>query len=278
MANEGGSGEPMPHVRGLDGARLAQAAAAMTQAGGANLTAGARKWSSEALAGKVPDTATYESERPWMDEALHPVDRFELLWDAAGRCNVVVSVHEIATVRLARDRWETARSFSFGLDPFRAVQGRHEGGGSSSAEGSPSPGPDPGEGAAGVVLADELDLDEVALALAGGIPESGGKVGVVEGYKDALRPAEDEVFTGEPTGWRRLATLEQVASLPDGTVVIWNDDHDDRQAGVLETEDERGRVVRPISIGRYEDDWSLGAVLPPVWVVTFDDPPEVREA
>lgn len=196
MANEGGSGEPMPHVRGLDGARLAQAAAAMTQAGGANLTAGARKWSSEALAGKVPDTATYESERPWMDEALHPVDRFELLWDAAGRCNVVVSVHEIATVRLARDRWETARSFSFGLDPFRAVQGRHEGGGSSSAEGSPSPGPDPGEGAAGVVLADELDLDEVALALAGGIPESGGKVGVVEGYKDALRPAEDEVFTG----------------------------------------------------------------------------------
>lgn len=84
------------------------------------------------------------------------------------------------------------------------------------------------------------------------------------------------VFTGEPGGVRRLATLEQVATMPDGTVVIWNDDHDDRQAGVLETEDGRGRVVRPISIGRYEDDWHLGAVIPPVWVVAFDDPPEVH--
>ncbi|WP_079615872.1 hypothetical protein [Mycobacteroides abscessus] len=127
-----------------------------------------------------------------MDEALHPVDRFELLWDAAGRCNVVVSVHEIATVRLARDRWETARSFSFGLDPFRAVQGRHAGSGSSSAEDSPFLGPDPDEGAAGVVLVDELDSDEVAQALAGGIPELGGEVRVVEGYRDPLRP-EDEV-------------------------------------------------------------------------------------
>lgn len=103
MANEGGGGEPMPHVRGLDGARLAQAAAAMTQAGGVNLT---------------------------------------------------------------------------------------QGSGSSSAEGSPSP--DPGEGAAGVVLVDELDSDEVAQALAGGIPELGGEVRVVEGYKDPLRQ-EDEV-------------------------------------------------------------------------------------
>lgn len=85
-----------------------------------------------------------------------------------------------------------------------------------------------------------------------------------------------QVFTGEPTDLRRLSTLEQVAAMPDGTVVIWNDDRDDRQAGVLETEDERGRVVRPISIGRYEDDWYLGAVLPPVWVVTFDDPPEIK--
>lgn len=40
MANEGSSGEPMPHVRGLDGARLAQAAAAMTQAGGVTLDEG----------------------------------------------------------------------------------------------------------------------------------------------------------------------------------------------------------------------------------------------
>lgn len=94
----------------------------------------------------------------------------------------------------------------------------------------------------------------------------------------AMPPAvqDVQVFTGEPTGVRRLATLDQVAALPDGTVVIWNDDHDDRQAGVLETEDERGRVVRPISIGRYEDDWHLGAVLPPVWVVTFDDAPVAR--
>lgn len=44
----------------------------------------------------------------------------------------------------------------------------------------------------GVVLVDELDSDEVAQALAGGIPESGGEVRVVEGYKDPLRP-EDEV-------------------------------------------------------------------------------------
>lgn len=86
-----------------------------------------------------------------------------------------------------------------------------------------------------------------------------------------------QIFTGEPTGLRRLAKLELVAAMPDGTVVIWSDD-DVRQAGVLETEDGRGRVVRPISIGRYEDDWHLGAVVPPVWVVTFDDPPEVHES
>lgn len=84
-----------------------------------------------------------------------------------------------------------------------------------------------------------------------------------------------QVFTREPTDMRRLAALDQVAALPDGTVVIWSDD-DVRQSGVLETEDGRGRVVRPISIGRYEDDWHLGAVVPPVWVVTFDDPPAVR--
>lgn len=52
--------------------------------------------------------------------------------------------------------------------------------------------PMPDEGAAGVVLVDELDSDEVAQALAGGIPELGGEVRVVEGYKDPLRP-EDEV-------------------------------------------------------------------------------------
>ncbi|SLI19259.1 Uncharacterised protein [Mycobacteroides abscessus subsp. abscessus] len=130
----------------------------------------------------------------------------------------------------------------------------------------------------GLVLVDELSSDEVAAALDGEIPEPGGEVVVVEGYRNPLQPAEHQVFTGEPTDLRRMATLEQVASLPDGTVVIWNDDHDDRQAGVLETEDRRGRVVRPISIGRYEDDWYLGAVRPPVWVVTFDDPPEAHEA
>lgn len=128
----------------------------------------------------------------------------------------------------------------------------------------------------GVVLVDELSSDEVATALAGGIAESSGEVAGVEGYKNPLQPEDYPVFTGEPTGLRRLARLEQVAAMPDGTVVIWTDDHDDRQAGVLETEDGRGRVVRPISIGRYEDDWDLNAVLPPVWVVTFDDPPEVH--
>lgn len=99
----------------------------------------------------------------------------------------------------------------------------------------------------------------------------------IQNERAQLAPVQNvQVFTGEPTGLRRLAKLEQVAAMPDGTVVIWNDDHDDRQAGVLETEVERGRVVRPISIGRYEDDWYLGAVIPPVWVVTFDDPPEIK--
>ncbi|PBA08644.1 hypothetical protein CKJ70_25295 [Mycobacterium avium] len=82
------------------------------------------------------------------------------------------------------------------------------------------------------------------------------------------------VFTGDPTGLHRLVTLEEVAAMPDGTVVIWSD-QDERQAGVLETEDDRERVVRPISIGIYEHDWPLGALTPPVWVVTFDDAPEV---
>ncbi|MGJ6127473.1 hypothetical protein QN239_33370 [Mycolicibacterium sp. Y3] len=81
-----------------------------------------------------------------------------------------------------------------------------------------------------------------------------------------------QVFTGDPTGWHRLSTLEQVAAMPDGTVVIWND-LDERQAGVLETEDDRGRVLRPISIEIYEHDWPLRALRLPVWVVTFDDPP-----
>lgn len=84
-----------------------------------------------------------------------------------------------------------------------------------------------------------------------------------------------QVFTGEPTALRRLATLEQVAEMPDGTVVIWND-RDERQAGVLETEGDRGPVVRPISIGFYEDNFRLAALRPPVWVVTFDDAPEIH--
>lgn len=85
-----------------------------------------------------------------------------------------------------------------------------------------------------------------------------------------------QVFTGDPTGLHRLATLDKVAAMPDETVVIWNDDLAGRQAGVLATEDGRERVVRPISIGYYEDDFDLQRLTPPVWVVTFDDPPDVQ--
>ncbi|SKO14418.1 hypothetical protein [Mycobacteroides abscessus] len=130
-------------------------------------------------------------------------------------------------------------------------------------------------GDTGVVFVDELSSADIAAAEADLLPKSGGQVVVIDGYRNPLQPTGNQVFAGEPTGLRRLTMLDQVAVLPDGTVVIWNQD-DERQAGVLETHDDGERVVRPISIGFYEDDWKLRMVRPPVWAVTFDDPPQVR--
>lgn len=102
------------------------AAAADSVNAAPSLTTGAQKWADDVLAGEIPDAATYVSRRPWLDEAIHPVERFELMWDAAGRCGVGVPEHEIASVRAARDRWEAARSVAFGLDPFLAAQASRE--------------------------------------------------------------------------------------------------------------------------------------------------------
>lgn len=136
MTNEGSGDVRLPHVSGIDdttaGKRdthelitMAERTAASLNAA-PSLTTGAQKWADDVLAGEIPDAATYVSRRPWLDEAIHPVERFELMWDAAGRCGVGVPEHEIASVRAARDRWETARSVAFGLDPFLAAQASKE--------------------------------------------------------------------------------------------------------------------------------------------------------
>lgn len=134
MTNEGSGADRAPHVLGIGdttaGKRdthelimMAERAAAAASLNAApSLTTGAQKWADDVLAGEIPDAATYVSRRPWLDEAIHPVDRFELMWDAAGRCGVGVPEHEIASVRAARARWEAARSVAFGLDPFLAAQ------------------------------------------------------------------------------------------------------------------------------------------------------------
>lgn len=79
-----------------------------------------------------------------------------------------------------------------------------------------------------------------------------------------------------PRDFRCVDTLEEVATHPDGTVLVWHawdgDDYE-RQAGVLITSSDGERDVRPISIGFYEDDLRLRMVRPPVWLLTFNDPP-----
>lgn len=79
---------------------------------------------------------------------------------------------------------------------------------------------------------------------------------------------------------RRLDRVEELSTLPDGTVVIWHSGYDlsvpERQAGVLDTWD-GVREIRPISLQPYESNTSLSEVEPPVWVVTFDDPPASPE-
>ncbi|MCA2247552.1 hypothetical protein JF729_07045 [Mycobacterium intracellulare] len=72
-----------------------------------------------------------------------------------------------------------------------------------------------------------------------------------------------------------MDTVEELSTLPDGTVVVWYDGLGttcERQAGVLDT-DEGIREIRPISVHIYESSTSLSEVDPPFWVLTFDDPP-----
>ncbi|SIH25554.1 Uncharacterised protein [Mycobacteroides abscessus subsp. abscessus] len=69
---------------------------------------------------------------------------------------------------------------------------------------------------------------------------------------------------------------EELSTMPDGIVVIWIDDQDDRHAGALQTEGGR-RVVRPSSVGRDGDDWALASLPRHVWVVPTDDQPMNRK-
>lgn len=78
-----------------------------------------------------------------------------------------------------------------------------------------------------------------------------------------------------PGGLRRLETVEELSALPDGTVVVWHSwwgSEYERQAGVLDTDSDGGRDIRPVSVRTYEYNTSLSEVDPPVWVLTFDDP------
>lgn len=123
MMNEGFGDSRSPHVLGIgDAAAGNHETAVASPSAVPSLTSGAQKWAADVLAGEIPDATTYESRRPWLDEGIHPVDRFELMWDAAGRCKVSIPEHEIASVRAERGRWEAARGVSFGLDPFLAAQ------------------------------------------------------------------------------------------------------------------------------------------------------------
>lgn len=73
-----------------------------------------------------------------------------------------------------------------------------------------------------------------------------------------------------------LTRSEEVATMPEGTVVVWIDDLGDGQAGVLQTADGYTRAVAPSSVRRSEDHWDLAALPQFVWVIPFDDPPEGR--
>lgn len=81
---------------------------------------------------------------------------------------------------------------------------------------------------------------------------------------------------GGPTGLRRLDSVQELRTFPDGTVVVWYSpifpEHE-RQAGVLVTASDGSREIRPISIYVYEGNSDLTDVTAPLWVLTFDDPP-----
>lgn len=83
-----------------------------------------------------------------------------------------------------------------------------------------------------------------------------------------------------PTDLRRLDTVEELSTLPDGTVIVWHDwwgIEYERQAGVLDTDPNGTREIRPVSTKTYQFSTSLFEVDPPVWVLTFDDPPATPE-
>lgn len=101
---------------------------------------------------------------------------------------------------------------------------------------------------------------------------------------DAVVPAPATTSAGEdpqvigslrpsgPTGLRRVDTLTELSTLPDGTVVVWHDSYSGRQAGVLVTDPGGDREIQPVSIVIYESNTDLRCVTPPVWVLTFNDP------
>lgn len=88
----------------------------------------------------------------------------------------------------------------------------------------------------------------------------------------AIRPS----LPAGPTGIRLLETVEELSALPDGTVAVWHSRDGrryERQAGVLDTNSFGTREIRPVSLYVYESNTDLWDVTPPIWVLTFDDPP-----
>lgn len=75
-----------------------------------------------------------------------------------------------------------------------------------------------------------------------------------------------------PTGLRRVDSLDELATLPDGTVVVWHDSFSGRQAGLLVTGSVGNREIQPVSLAIYESNTDLSLVTPPAWVLTFNDP------
>lgn len=87
----------------------------------------------------------------------------------------------------------------------------------------------------------------------------------------------DVPASGDPTGLRRINDAAELSNHPDETVVIWRSQSAygtlQRQAGVVETAPDGTRQIRPISTDIYERNYDLTELMPPIWVVTFDDSP-----